>query len=272
MLNSPTMKPLDIINCVDYGYHLTWGERSYLIRLAAVPLLVKLVCLIAVQVLGWQHEYLRIALVMLPSYFTEGWMLAHVCRLIFLDQRWPFRPSGNRAVDEALLADRAYGVMAGTLFYVVIKFLLAGFVGIITVSQYVAQGDLDVAQAQGNMDGTGPALLLALLCIFLTLWGFRLAFLYIPAAAGIGTQIITRSPKSFLLSVQIMGIWLICFLPYALIAFYMSSALLANDPAGTAVQILATLVQVFMDTLISITTTAALAWGIRGMMTDRARP
>lgn len=268
------MKPLDVVHCVDFGYRFIWAERKYLLRLAAVPLAVKLLCFAALMVLGWEQNFLRMGLVMLPSFFTEGWMLAHVARLVFHNQRWPFRATGDRAQDEVLLLDRAYGVMAGTLFYVVIKFLLSGAMAVISTAQRSAETQLAVAvQTQ-----TEPSMMMffgALLFLIITLWGFRFLFLYIPAAAGLPTQMITRSRKSFLMSLQMLGIWLVCFVPFALLTLFIASAFVpADTPAGTplpqGVRVLMVFLQVGIDTAIAIVSTASVAAGLRNMLEKAA--
>lgn len=263
------LKPLDVINSVDFGYRLAWAERRYLLQLAAVPLVVRLICLLAVVGLGWEQEYLRRALVMLPSFFTEGWMLAHLVRLIFHGQRWPFRSSGDRALDETLLMDRAYGVMAGTLFYVVIKFLTSGALALILSMQNAARTELAVV-AQTNADPNPVFFLAALVLMGLTLWGFRFIFLYIPAAAGISGQFIVRTRQGFLLSIQMLGVWMVCSIPFVMMTILFLSVLIPPVPAGADVPLATSMVfvllEVVSETLIAIVSTAAIAAGLRNMI------
>lgn len=264
-------EPLDVIDCIDYGYRTLWQERHYLLRLAAVPVLVKLICFMILLLVGWQTDFVRSALVLLPSYFTEGWMLAHLIRLVFYDQRWPFVPCGNAALDQAVLQERAYGITAGALFYVVIKFLLAGFKAILNSVQTAAVEKLPV---QGEAP-TGTALV-ALLLMFLTLWGFRLVFLYIPAAAGMRPDFLIRCPRSLKVSLQLLGVWLVSVVPMILALLMVSSVLVSGHmTAGTAVPMLSSIVlvlfQVFFDTVIAILSTLAAAQGIKKMVESKPR-
>ena len=261
---------LDVISSVDYGYRFIWAERQYLRRLIAVPLAVKLVCFIALAVLGWEQDFIRMALVMLPSFFTEGWMLAHVVRLVFHNQRWPFQSVGDRAQDEALLMDRAYGVMAGTLFYVVTKFLLAGLMAFLNRAQVAAQSEMAHA-VQTQSEPSMGMFFLALIFLIGTLWGFRFLFLYIPAAAGLSLKLITRVRQSFMMSMEMLGIWLVCFVPFALLTLLLASMLVPPDLKSaeemtTGARFLLLLLQVGIDTMIAITSTAAVAWGLRNMI------
>lgn len=268
------MKPLDVINSVDFGYRLTWTERRYLTRLAIAPMIIKFICLAAVIQLGWGRQYFAAALVMLPSFFADGWMFSHLSRLVFLDQRWPFRSSGNAGQDSALLNDRAYGVMAGVLFFVLSKFLLSGLVASLSGAQMAAQ--TQISNGQLHSDPTGITMLAALGLLALTLWGFRFVFLYIPAAAGFGTRILTRSSRSFILSLQMMGVYLVAFVPLALIGLYLAESLLPiPDSSGDVkwdVQIAVLLGQVIVDTLVGLISTASIAYGLKMMMIDEATP
>lgn len=261
------MKPLDVVNSVDYGYRLAWAERGYLVRLAAVPFLVKLLCLMILQQLGWSHDYVRTAIVMLPSYFTEGWMLAHISRLVFLGQRWPFRPTGQITQDLNVLEDRAYGIMGGTVCYVLIQFLMCGFLSVLVGAQEAAKAQMATGQPPGDV--TTFSMLGAMLLLVGTLWCFRLMFLYIPLSVGLGSRMIVRAPQSFMLSLKIMAIWLVCFVPPVLIAVYLTAALAPDtmDAANFPLRLVLVLLQVVADTLVAIIGTAAIASGLKEMIT-----
>lgn len=264
------MKPLDVITSVDFGYRLIWRERRYLLRLAAVPLLVKVICLLVLSAFGWEQNYLRMGLVMLPSFFTEGWMLAHITRLIFFDQRWPFRSSGDRKQDEAFLLDRAYGVMLGTMFYVVIKFLLAGGVALLAAFQVMAQADLAaMSQQAAPAEPSFLAFLAAVSFLVVTAWGFRFVFLYVPAAAGMTSDIILRTRQGMLMSLQMMGIWLVSTVPFLLILGMVGSALFSGAPEAGVPAVLAglwTVVQAMVSTAMAAVCTAAVAAALRNMI------
>src|ERR1700744_2223913 len=116
------MASFDIIDSAGYGYQLAWREKRYLARLATIPLFVKFCCLVAIMLAHWGDRSLLSSLVLLPSFFADGWMLSHYIRLIFLDQRWPFRPSGDPAADRQDMQDRASSLMAGTLVFVLSRF------------------------------------------------------------------------------------------------------------------------------------------------------
>ena len=269
------MKSMDVVGSVDYGYRILWAERHYLLRLTAVPILVKLICLTILVLLGWDEDFIKTALVMLPSSFADGWMLSHMARLVFLGQRWPFRFSGDAAVDHVLLADRAFGITAGTLFYVVIKHIYYGIMTLFTMFQHAAMPDgaVPVAGAAPAV-GAGAAFAAFGLLIF-TIWAFRFMFLYIPVAAGLGTRMMTRMQHSFRLSLQIWAIWLVSVVPCLILVMFVLSGLLP-DPATLkgdpgfdftlSQKCILLLVQGFADTLMVLISTAAIACGLRRLV------
>ena len=91
------MAKYDAADCAVKAYGFVWGERHYLFKLAVFPLFIKLVCLVTVISMGYQFDFIRQSLLMLPSYFADGWVMSHLVRLIYLDQRWPVGagPSGK---------------------------------------------------------------------------------------------------------------------------------------------------------------------------------
>ena len=267
------MASFDVIEASGFAYRLLWGERRYLMRLALVPLLVQIVCHAGVAIFGWETQFIKQALMMLPSYFTDGWMLAHLTRLIFLDQRWPFRPTGDRTKDMAMLQDRAQGIMGGTLFYVVIRFLMAGVLeGTYIVSQ----------QTTPESAGASPAApffaLGALALLVFMVWGFRFLWLYIPAALNAPVRDFLAAIRGFGASFYMMGAWLVSFVPLLMAYIFVTTFLfsLAGVEAGAgpetlplSLKITIEVLRALMDLTIRILSTAAIAYGIRAMMDPR---
>jgi len=249
------MASFDIIDSASAGYALVWGERSYLVKLAAAPFLIKLVCCIVVVLLGWEHNTLRQALVMLPSYFADGWLFSHLTRLIFFDQRWPFRPSGNTERDMQVLRDRALGIMRGTLTFVVIRFLMAGITAILQMGNAGAN-----AEAQQVTFGmfAGSLLLLAA-----AVWAFRLVWLYIPAAANYPLRRFLQDVGGYGISWYLIGIWLFCFIPPFFIIKLILTVIIGPAQPGPELLFLTTSVSVLLDLLIGTFSTAAIALAIR---------
>ncbi len=255
------MSSFDITIAAGAGYKLVWAERSYLIKLAAAPFLIKLVCFMVVLLLGWETNFIRQALVMLPSYFADGWLFSHLVRLVFLDQRWPFRPTGNTGKDMQILQDRALGIMRGMLSFVVIRFLMAGVTAVL-------YGYSQVAHIEDAQDG-GVSLLMfviALASLISFFWAFRLLWLYIPAAVNYPLRWFMRDLGGYFTSWHLIGLWLFCFVPpfftFGLVFSVLSAA--AGDPEGaTGIIFVANLLRVLLDTLVGVLSTACIAYGIK---------
>ncbi len=190
-----------------------WSGRNAIIWRAWpwVPVAVKLLSIGVVMALGWQQEYLRNVILMVPSLFAYGWMLSHLSRLVFFGQRWPFRPSGDAVLDGVLLNDRATACPAGTLFFVLICYFLSGInAALVTLMSGVKQ---PMTPGQTMHEPEGMASLAALAFMAFSLWSVRFLFLYIPAAAGLSTRPIVRAKQGMLLSLQMTGVALVCILP-----------------------------------------------------------
>jgi len=256
------MAGFDITGSVSFGYRFVWAERRYLLYLAAVPLLVKFICNMTIIMLGWRMELIRQALILLPSYFTDGWMLSHLVRLIFLGQRWPFRPGGNRDLDMNMLQDRARGIMAGTVSFAVIEFLLAGFVDAVYGWSAVAFQE-GRAQEPTFMTSMSIALVMALF-----IWMFRFLWFFIPAAINYPLSRYARDTASFRDSMRMVGAWLLCFIPlFVFFSVFLAPVFLGGEK--TVMKDFAEgLLTVTLDTIVALIATAGMAYGIRGMMPD----
>ncbi|MCB9987792.1 MAG: hypothetical protein H6868_00495 [Rhodospirillales bacterium] len=263
------MAGFDIIDAAGNGYRTVWDERAYLLRLAAVPVLIKLICHVIVFSLGWQDQFFRQTLVMLPSFFADGWMLAHVIRLIFLGQRWPYRPTGDETKDMKTLESRARGIMAGTLTFTVIRFLLAGIMALFLTSGQQSGPPSETAAMQ-EPAGPGIAVMAIMLLIF-SIWAFRFMWYYIPAALNYPLRRFTADLGGFKTSFYMIGTWLVGYVPIFFILVMVSSTLLQpykDDLSQIPVitEFALGLFNIAADTLIVLITTTGMAAGIRQLM------
>lgn len=261
---SQSKMPMDVLDAASFGYRLVWAERRYLARLAAIPLVVTFLCQMAVTGLQLEFQFLRQALVMLPAYFAEGWVVCHLVRLIFLGQRWPFTPSGDPARDEQDLDDRAYGVFAGTLVYVLIKFAIAGAL-VLVVDSRMADGPEAVASVAN--DANHAQFLMQVGIIIFAVWAFRLMWVNIGVAAGYSVQTYVRATHGFGVSVQMLAVSLLCTLPIFMVMMFFTAGLVADAhqqgiPVPTIVQALVTLMNSVGAMVMVLVNAAGLTWGI----------
>lgn len=207
------MAYFDLTSATANAYRKTWHERRYLLRLAAMPVLVKLAFYILATSLtqGDDGTYMRFVLIMVPAFLAEGWMLSHYVRLIVLDHRWPFRPSGDFEKDMAILSVRARGILSGMIVYVLINMAVGLFVwgAMAYMMPYVPDGE----------SGTPPQVpgvvaFLSVLILGFMFWAFRLIWLYIPYALNQDGASYLRALRGIGSSLHLIGIWLLCLLPF----------------------------------------------------------
>jgi hypothetical protein len=258
------MAYFDIITAATKAYKKSWEERRYLVKLAAVPFFVKLVCFtLAATFAQGEGTYLRFMLIMLPALMVEGWMLSHFTRLLVLNQRWPFQPSGDFDADMDVLAVRARGVLSGMIVFVLINMSL-GFLTAI-VGQYLLSF-LPAAGASPDTVNVPPqAALLSIFMVAFMFWGFRLLWLYIPYALNMTIKDYLLPLRGLSSSLHMIGIWLLCFVP-----FFLALRLLAGIIAGPvqltfgeqAASFIIIILTVLADTLKSLLTTAGITYGL----------
>ncbi len=271
------MAKFDIVESVGHAYRFLWSERRYLMRIALVPILVKLACDLTVELFNYDTVFIRQALVMLPSYFMDGWLLSHVVRFALFGQRWPFRAGGHNGGnnDVQLMQDRAQGLLTGTATYAATRFLSMG--ALTLVSKLVTPLAPAAGHAGAASDLKSGALLASILLIFGGVWAFRVLWLFIAAAANVSMMGFLKRISGFATSFYMIGAWLIAFMPLLLASTLVTSVLIlpfaapgamSASPVAAAITLI---VGVFADTLIEIVTTFAMAAGVRPFLAEVAQ-
>lgn len=261
------MAMFDIIEASGYGYQTAWQERRYLWRLARVPLIIKCICVFLILRFDWSALHLKSTLLLLPTYFADGWVFSHYTRLIFLNQRWPFRPAGDEAADRQALAERAHYILAGTLTFALFHFLQGGLMAWI-VSLF------DAANAY-NYDKPPPVLLAMsfLGTAAFGIWFMRLLWFYIPAALGYSLRQCLRDLRGMMTSVLLMVLFLICQVPLTVLQLMIDSP--ANfdflHPAtqSAAATLYVSVAEATIDTVVGLISTGAVAYAMYEMISLR---
>ncbi len=246
------MAQFDIIAPTIKAYSISWAERNYLVRLAMVPLLLKIGGYLTGFSMGFQGNQIALTLCLLPAYFAEGWMLSHFVRLITLGHRWPFRPSGNFEADLAVLRTRARGVMSGVVSYVLINMALGGIMAAIMTVMPDPSQDPETIPPQ-----TGVALIMILVSF---VWLFRLTWLYIPLALNLSGEKYLHAVRGYLTSLPMIGVWILCAVPF-LIGFGFLEGLFKQIAGDSAiVGFIFVLIVVVADTVKNIVASAGLTY------------
>lgn len=274
MLPSPQAR-FDFVEATSKGYRFVWHNRVLVGKLAGIPVLVKLGCLALIIALELSGNFLRQGLILLPSYFLEGWMLAYLVRTAIYDERGSSSLSGNQSQDEVFLRERARAILAATLVYVLIKLVLSFSTGMVMDFQRSLIGEN--GQSLHNIPDPSPGMMLVALALLgFFLWAFRYLWMNVSVALGYGFREYALKFRGGMISFYMIGTWLLCFVPFALVLVLCSELLLsvipAQDGEPTALyRFLMTGVQAAVDTAISLVTAIAMAFGIREVMDGKSK-
>ena len=248
------MASFDMILAVGHAYQRTWLERSYLMRMALIPLLIKYICYtISLTYIG-PDNIIRVSLVMLPAYFAEGWLLAHWARTIILGHRWPFRPSGDEKADLVQLHERGRGIVSGMVAFTLINLLMAGYFAFFM--SYIPL-DMDPKTADPKIAGIGIFMMVSSLLLFRFVWS------YIPLAVNYPFQEFVKKMKSLGPTFPMIGLWLVCFVPPVMALQVLGGLLQSLAVEGDVAVIadaLTMFVRVSLDMVKNVLCTAGMAY------------
>ncbi len=264
-------KPLtfDLVTCVGKAYQTVWRERKYLLRLAAIPFLLKIIFLTIGYTQGGDESMLRLSLIMVPAWLVEGWMLSHFVRLLMLGQRWPFQPTGDRAVDLPVLQSRYRGVMGGAITFTLIQLWLGGWLAVFFALVPIPF-DIPADEVVITPEQVGIA------CVLFGIgaYFFRFLWLYIPAAGGASMWSLAAAlAPGAGISIRMIGVWLLCTVPamllirvIATLALTLMGAELAND----AIMVIGILAKVILDLVKNVLCAAVMVYAFQDMFQGKS--
>lgn len=208
------MPQFDIIETSGKAYITAWEERSYLLKLALFPILAKILFFAVVIVMDFQANILRQTLIMLPAYFFEGWMMAHVARFIFLGERGASHLSGDVEKDMYYLAGRGRAIFAAILIFVLIRMGQNAFMAPFAENQEILE------QASEQSEPPFWMFALASMIVFFLIWGFKYLFIYLPVAVGLSIHDYIEKLPGVTSSLYLIGAWLTCYVPFLLCGMF----------------------------------------------------
>jgi len=173
---------------------------------------------------------------------------------------WPERAVQNR-----------HDLLASALVYVLLKVILSVWVGLVMMGQ----GGLSPQEMSSESEPTPGIFMLALVMLGVTVWAFRFLWLYIPVALGFGMRDFIRAFKGFASSYYMIGLWVLCFTPLAVVMMVCSEGVALvipgaheEQPSVLYVQTMA-IFQAVMDYVISLVSSVGMAYGIYAVLTGR---
>lgn len=236
------------------AYGFVWRERSLLVRLAILPLILKVVSFALVYWLGLEENYLRQGLVFLPAYFAEGALLAYAMRMALY---------GESGLAES--AARSQAVVSSMVLYVLIKLITALFVGSALGNKLISDKQIF------GIEEPALVFLLSIIFIVLLIWAFRFLWFYVPLAMGIRLKDFWVRSKAYVTSFYMIGAWLLCFVPMAFALIVLAGFLHAiiPDPEGAFSGVyfgFISILQAAFELVILLVSSIAIAYGVSDMM------
>lgn len=275
----------NMMDAAGYGFYRVWVERSYLLKLMMIPLIIKFACMISVMALGLEGNTLRQGLIMFPGIIAEGWVLAQFLRTLLKNERWPTVLPNN--IDDKLLdklLTRARGIIASILAYALIG-LSAYFIRYITFG--LVTGDFgansptsseEISTMLNEVDGDGkgfqmnPALFLPLLGLtVLMFWAFRLMYVFIPLSVLMPIKDYLKALGGMMASVKMLVLYFCTMTPIMFVTIMISRVVFTTadnlgevgDGTGRFVMMF---VAMFAEILVALVSTTAFVYAMKDFL------
>ncbi len=248
------------------GYKTLWLNRTAIAKLAFLPLMVKFGCLAAIIFLGMEGQILRHGLIMIPSYFAEGFLIAYIIRVL--------HSSGDLQADVREAHAYFEDIKAAMIAFILVQLALAFIVGY-TMSQ---MPEMPIGEAQNTMPTnpsmTSQSFLAVTSMLVFIIWAFRFAWLHIPLAMGIPLNQFIQRISSFSSSFPMLGCWLICFIPVVCVMVIASRFALVIFPQvegahNTLSDLILFMLQGGFETVINILSAIAISYGFKALMEQK---
>lgn len=223
LINSIPMAGFDFIDAASKAYKYTWDERRFLMHLGLWPIGVKVASCVLIAAFALEDHILRRGLLMMPAYFFEGWLVAQAIRLALFHERWPDTTAGLH-VSQAKARHKS--VMAGTIVFLLLKLIFSFIAGVIQTGT-----ESQPATAPPQEPGADMIFSVMIILVFM-IWMFRFAWLYVPVVLDYPVLRFLKKTQSFKSALQILGLWIICMVPVALVALGMGKIVLLILPGS----------------------------------------
>lgn len=271
-LKKAGMASFDFVDAAAKAYEFTWKERAYITRAAAPVIFVKLACVLMIYSLGLQEKFLLNGLVNIPGYVVEAIFIIGLIRFVlfkepmFMWNRSIAPPDSDRpALLYSDLQSREIAIKAGIAMYLLIRIIIAAFLGSM----------LDLSQVIDHAGNEPPppniaSAILVLALLWIIVWGFRLAWLYIPIAMGYSFTKFLHVIKGFNSSLSMFAAWFLCYLPIVILlaGFFNLADLIASE--GSALQTgLQELLKIIGELMLTILPVITLTYGFLEILSPK---
>jgi len=215
------MASFDFVECSSKAYRFVWEERAEILRLSAMVLAIKIVSFVALIVFGLESNVLRQGLVLIPAYFIEGCVVVRVIVMAVYAQE-----EKSSAQHAAIAPEKMQqNLQAAAIVYLLTKMAMSFLTGMGVEGQNAMP---ETPPPEPSMQMFAMAVILLLLMI----WAFRFVWLYVPVALGYTPGYFVKQFKGFSSSFYMAGVWILCFVPLALVMILAAETLGMVLPQG----------------------------------------
>ncbi len=215
----------DIFISARDGYVQTWANKEYLLKLAAVPVVIKLICFFVAYALGIDQTSFTYPLMMLPAYFAEGWLIAQFLRTLITGEVWPVKLEGDPEKHFEKYLARARGILAAIITFVLISVIHGGLM--VTL---LDMREMMLAQTEdGQYTGNPMVVFVGFVGLFVALWAFRLFWLHIPMLVLMPVKTYLKSLPGLMPSIHMLATWLLTIIPIFFLLIFISGILLSSS-------------------------------------------
>ncbi|MFK7839790.1 MAG: hypothetical protein AB8B83_05610 [Bdellovibrionales bacterium] len=264
METSPKKGNFDFLTAANQGFRVTWENRLLVLRLMAIPFLVKTGCVAFIIFMGLEEQLLRHGLVMIPAYFAEGFLIAYVIRTLYSGDTLRLDISNARSYYNDIIAAMIAFVLIQLTFAFVVGYTLSA------MPDVPADISVETANAQEQADAL-KQFLMALSVFAFLLWAFRFAWLHVVIAMGVPLSAFLKRVQSFWSVIPMLGCWLAVMMPLMFITFFVSQILGSALPdleseSAMLTRFLLSVFQAGCEIVVNLIAALAMSYGFKALM------
>ena len=263
------MAAFDFIEASSKGYKFLWEERRAIARIAFPAAIIKFISYILITGFDMDQNFLRHGLILLPSFFAEGWLVAYVIRRALYGESLPFQPHREKKWNPP----PARFIHAGMAVYVLIWLALSFVNGMVMRAVSVEGVEGAASDVQDIPEPGFGVYLFGIALLSLSMWLFRLLWLYVPVVMGYSIPAFIRRIKGYATSLYMVGTWLICYVPFILILMMFSDMALVAFPSESesvskAYEFTMAAAKIIVSLATLVAASVAIAYGVQSMMDE----
>lgn len=263
------MASFDIVAACKHGYSAVWNNRALVIRLAAIPVFVKIISYIFILGMGLETNFLRQGLILFPAYLLEGYLICTLVRITIFTHEPLIQPPGSAA--DSYYRQRGRDIQAGAVIYVLIKLMAS----LVVASVFMTAPPDAAAAAEGQ--GSLAAFIIFAAFISFGIWAFRLIWVEVPVALGYSIREYLAKVRGYSFSFHLLSVWIMCLLPLWLAAMLVNDIVMgvtghsAEAPSQFYRYSMVSIQSVFETAIIAVSS-VAIGKGVHDIMTGNNPP